>query len=109
MPIKNKEKWNKFVSKNTSDKYGKCCVDIARRAMEILDEGKDFDPHDIISQAEKDIGEDGITGFMAGAISLMITQCHSRGEEFKKKWNESYGGDEGRKGVINPAILTIKD
>ena len=105
--ITNLEKWNRYVAKNT-DPYGKACVDIARRVMEILDGEKDFEPHNIITKAEKDVGEDGITGFMAGVISLMIAQCHSRGEEFKKKWNKGYTNKD-IKGVINPAIITIKD
>ena len=44
---------------------------------------------------------------MAGIISLMIVQCHSRGEEWKKKWNKEWG-DENREGVINPAVLEIE-
>jgi hypothetical protein len=105
--IINQEKWDRYIQKN-KDPYGKCCVDITRRIMEILDEEKEFEPHDMIIQAEKDIGESGITGFMAGVISLMVVQCHSQGEEWKKKWNKEYG-DENRMGVINPALLIITE
>ena len=103
--ITNKKKWNSYVKKN-KDNYGKCCVDIARQVMKILDEEKDFDPHFLIRYAENDIGEEGITGFMAGAIATMVSQCHSRGKEFNEKWNKSYGIKEEKKGTINPAILT---
>ena len=104
--ITNQKKWDSYVLKN-KDPYGKCCIDIAKRVMKILDEEKIFEPHDIIIQAEKDLGKDGITGFMAGIISLMIVQCHSRREEWKKKWNKEWG-DENREGVINPALLEIE-
>ena len=107
MPITNKKKWDSYVLRNKDDTYSKCCVDVARQVMKILDEENDFDPNKIITQAEKDIEEQSITGFMAGTIASMVTHCHSRGEEFKKKWNKSYG-EEKREGVINPAIITLK-
>jgi len=53
------------------------------------------------------LGGGGITGFMAGCVAGMVSQCHSRGEEFRKKWNESYGAKDA-KGTINPALVTIK-
>jgi len=111
--ITNQKAWDENVKINT-DSYGKACVDVARQVMEILDEGKDFDCHKIICQAEDDIGGDGITGFMAGCVASMISQCHSRGEEFRKKWNiDNQIQNEGEKanksgGVLNPAILTIE-
>ena len=107
MPIINQEKWDIYVSKN-KDSYGKACVDTARRVMEILDEEKDFDTHEIIGRADKEVEAGGLTGFMAGAVAEMISICYSRGDEFKKKWNKDWG-DENNKGVINPAILTIKE
>ena len=67
--VKQFEDW---VNKN-SDPYGKACVDVARRAMEILDEGKNFETHTLIVQADKDIhGESELTGYMAGVIALAI-------------------------------------
>ena len=104
MPIINQEKWDNYVLKNTDD-YGKACVDTARGVMEILDKEQDFECHEIICRADK---EDDLTGFMAGAVAQMVSQCHSRGEEFRKKWNKGYGVSEEEKGIVNPAILTIK-
>jgi len=112
MPIIDEKKWNSCVEKN-DDPYGKACVDVARRAMEILDEGKEFDTHKIICQADSDTKTGGITGFMAGAVASMVSQCHSRGEEFRKLWNkDNQIHDEGDKandgnGVLNPALLNI--
>ena len=116
--IKDKKIWDSWVKAN-KDPYGKCCVDVAREVMELLDDGKheDFDPNKIITEAENKLieekkmrEEDGITGFMAGCIAQMISKCHSRGEEFRKKWNEDNAITEkgkNSKGVINPALLKI--
>jgi hypothetical protein len=94
MPIIKIDEWNKYVELN-KDPYGKCCVDVAREVMHLLDEpNRDYeniDTHGIICEAEKNIDEDGITGFMAGCIAQMVSQYHSRGEEFRQKWNEDNG------------------
>lgn len=119
MPIIKQEEWDKLVEKN-SDPYGKCCVDVARRAMEILD--NDSSPlqegyfpdvhttHGIICQADHDVKAGGITGFMAGCVASMIWQVHSRGDEFRKQYNADHGVDEEKaKGrIVNPAIMTIE-
>ena len=112
MKLKDKKAWAEW-EKNNQDPYGKACVNVARRVMEILDEGKDFDTHQIICQADDDIKAGGITGFMAGMVAQMVSRCHERGEEFRRKWNgDNQIGDEGNKanekgGVLNPAILQI--
>jgi len=110
--LKDESAWNEWV-KNNKDPYGKCCIDVARRAMEILDENKNI-PDDVILQASKEL-EAGITGFMAGCVASMISKCHIKGEEFRKIWNkENQINDEGDKAnegeeVLNPALMTIKD
>jgi len=88
MSIVKQEDWNKWVEKNT-DPYGKCCVDVAREVMRLLDtpKYKDFNPHKIICDADDNIKAGGITGFMAGCVAQMVSHCHSRGEEFRQKWN----------------------
>ena len=108
MPITNQKKWDKAVANNT-DPYGKACVDTARRVMELLDVENDFDCHEIIVRADKEVGAGGLTGFMAGAVASMVSGLHSRGEEWRKKWNEDYGVSADKKGVVNPAIVTIKE
>ncbi len=113
MPIVKQEDWQKWVD-NNQDPYGKCCIDVAREVMKLLDEREgDFDTHKIICEADDNIKAGGITGFMAGAVAAMVSHCHSRGEEFRKKWNldnqihnEGERANEG-KGVLNPALLTI--
>ena len=112
MPITNQNKWDVWV-KNNDDAYGKACVDVAREVMEILDDNKPFDPHKIICQAVDSIDAGGITGFMAGCVAQMVAGCHSRGEEFRRAWNQDVQiNDEGDKanetgGILNPALLNI--
>jgi len=79
--------------------------------MELLDEEKDFDCHKIICRAGREIEAGGLTGFMAGCVAEIISKVHSRGEEFRKKWNKDYGVDEkkAKGGIVNPAIMTISD
>jgi hypothetical protein len=116
MPITKVTDWNKWVEAN-QDPYGKCCVDVARHAMDILDErGEVGDPHQLICDAEKRLPEteQGITGFMAGAAAQMISNCHSQGDEFRRAWNLKYQiHDEGERanesgGILNPALMTIQ-
>lgn len=115
MPIINVETWKSWVKANDDD-YGKACVDTARQAMVILDEGpSDFDCHSLVCRAaDEALGKDaGITGFMSGMVAVMISKCHSRGEEFRHKWNiDTQIRDEGERAneagtVLNPALLTI--
>ena len=113
MNLKDEKSWNEWVKKN-NDPYGGACIKVARRVMEILDENKDFDTHKIICQADKESGAGGITGFMDGCVSSMVSKCHVRGEEFRKKWNKDnqIGGEGDKankgKGVLNPALLNIR-
>lgn len=109
MPIKNEAVWAKYVEAN-QDPYGKAIIDVAREAMIRLDVlgDADFDAKAIILQADKESGAGGITGYMAGAVAFMISQLHTRGEEFKRKWNMHYGVEDEEAGVVNPAILKVK-
>lgn len=107
--IQDQKLWDSWVEKNT-DPYGGACVSVARGVMELLDkEDGDIDSHDIICRADKNVKAGGITGAMAGAVASMVSQCHSRGEEFRKQWNGDHGvkpeNDKG--GVVNPAVITI--
>lgn len=114
MPITNEKAWDNWVKSNT-DPYGKTCVDVARQVMVILDaEPGDFDAYTLVTRADNEIKAGGITGFMAGAVATMVSSCHSRGEEFRRKWNVANQiQDEGEKanksgGVLNPALINIR-
>ena len=113
MPITAIAEWNRYEEIN-KDPYGKCCVDVARQVMKILDEEPgDFDTHKIICRADDEIKAGGITGFMAGCVASMVSKCHNRGEEFRKKWNidnqiqheGEIANDSG--GILNPALMKI--
>ena len=112
MPITKQEEWDNQVKVNKSS-YGKACVDVAREVMRLLDETEDFDTHKIICQAAGNVKDGGITGFQAGCVAQIVSQCHSRGEEFRKKWNlDNQIQKEGEKanesgGILNLAILNI--
>lgn len=113
MPITNQKDWDECV-KNNQDPYGKACVDVAREVMRVLDKAKEFDCHRIICDADKKVKAGGLTGFMAGCVAQMVSGCHSRGEEFRQKWNLDtqiqHEGEVANKsgGVLNPAILNIE-
>ncbi len=115
MPIVNQAAWQKYVEANKDD-YGKCCVDVARQVMVILDEesGK-FNCHKVICRADNDINAGGITGFMVSCVAAIVSEAHSRGEEFRLKWNiDMQIHDEGEKanasgGTLNPALLSIRN
>ena len=113
MKLKDENRWNDYVSKNT-DPYGGACVKVARRVMELLDENTEplrngYHPdiqtaHGLICKADDDTSAGGITGFMAGCVAQMVFECHERGDEFRK----SHNGDVETDGVVNHALLTIK-
>lgn len=114
MPIINQEAMTKW-EENNQDSYGKCCVDVARKVMELLDSNPEplhngYFPdeqtaHGLICKADHEIKAGGITGFMAGCVAQIVVKCHSRGEEFRKSHNgEEYVGD----GVVNHALINIK-
>ena len=115
MPVTDVEALKRCEDANT-DPYGKVCVDVARHAMDILDEREVLDnPHDLISEAQNRLpeAERGITGFQSGCIAEIISQCHSRGDEFRRAWNLCMQiRDEGERandsgGILNPALLNI--
>ena len=111
MAIVDQAGWDNCVKIN-DDSYGKAAVDVAREVMRLLDtpEYKDFDTHKIVCDADDGIKAGGITGFMAGCVAQMVSKHSSRGEEFRRKWNEDHGIKEqdDKGGVVNPAILTVK-
>lgn len=116
MPIVNDEDWTKFVESNT-DPYGKFCVDVARVVMAFLDERPApltaEMTHTLITEGSRRRGG-GLTGFQAGCVASMVSQVHSRGEEFRRAWNNEVAiGTEGERAnaqkgaVLNPALLNI--
>lgn len=95
------KEWEKTISKNKSG-YGKAVIDVVVRVCAELDKGKSP------QEAEK-IGIKGseITGFQAGLMASTINHFHPRGDEFRRYFNAQFD-PKPRKGVINPALITIK-
>lgn len=114
MPITKKKDWKEWVKINAKDPYSNCCVEVAGKVMELLDDDDhgEFNANDIVGEADR-LLDAGITGFMSGCVAQMVSRCHSRGEEFRKKWNKETQieneGDKANKGkgVLNPALLSI--
>ena len=101
----NKEKFKVWEDAN-KDSYGSCCVQVAKRVMELMDDGAEIKSHDLICKADDDIKAGGITMFMASCVARMVIECHDKGEQFRKDWNKDYNHDG--EGIVNPAVITIK-
>jgi hypothetical protein len=85
--LKDEAAWQKWQD-NNKDAYGNACIRVAREAMLELDAGKSFEAYSLITEADNRAKTGGITGEMAGYVASMISQCHERGEEFRKSWNK---------------------
>jgi hypothetical protein len=100
------KEWNKTVNKN-QDSYGHAVVEMTVKLCKALDE--DNSPEEAEEIAIKD---SDITGFMAGCMAQWVSYFHPRGEEFRKHWNKKVGGvtgQENSEGVLNPALISIKN
>ncbi len=97
MPIINEEFWNEII-KNNTDPYGSYIVNMARYAMEYLDEHEEplhfgyypdmLTSHGILCKADEDLGNLGATGAQAGYAVSIVSKCHSRGEEFYESYHK---------------------
>lgn len=101
------EKFEKERVDCEGNDYALCIVQVADRVMSYLEEIGEgtFDASDLITKADREL-EEGITGNMAAYVSMLVTKYHSRGEDFRKSWNKSWGRDDAQ-GVINPAMVTF--
>ena len=114
MKLKDKDGWEDCVKIN-DDPYGKAAVDVARRVMEAIDDCLPIkNCNALISEADNDPVNGGITGFQAGCVAQMVYLYHERGEEFRRAWNiETQIRDEGEMAnkkdgaTLNPALMII--
>ena len=63
----------------------------------------EYDGTGVMPLGDSDAG--GLTGFMASCVAEIVTQCHSRGEEFRLIHN----GKVKTNGVVNNAVVEIDD
>lgn len=94
--------YEKYVN-NNQDGYGNACVVAGAAVGAALDEGKSP------QEAHDTMYGQGLTGFMAGCVAQAVSHFHPKGEEFRKWWNAKHNVSEDEKGVVNPAILVLKD
>jgi hypothetical protein len=99
------EAYNKYVEINTPDIYSKAVIDAGEAFGNAVDEGKSFDEADVIMSSTVT----GMTGYMAGAAMSALVNFHLRGQEIKEWWNKKWGGTGQEGGVVNPAIINIKE
>lgn len=115
MKIKNQELFDVYVSKNSSDGYGRGILKFSQRWAELmekqLDEGKTFEQ--MARLCERAADTDGITGFMYGCAVGFLSDVWEYGEELRRWHNlETQVGNEGEianseGGVLNPALLCL--
>lgn len=106
------QEYKEWYDKN-SDSYSRACFTYAERWAELL-ETKIENSDKEISEVFKEYAEEyshkadteGITGFMYGVAVQILSMEWEYGEYLRKWHNNEY--DYDGKGVVNPAILTIK-
>ena len=110
--ISNKPEWAKFKKHNT-DRMGAECVRVAERIMKMLDEMEKTKEELVAPERLIVLASDALrinlNFYTAGAVAMMVARCHSRGEEFRIKWNSAFGIDEATaKGkTVQPTLETV--
>lgn len=95
------EEWKKTAGENCLDGYSFGVIEATIKVFGGLDRG--LSPE----EANKEVYDMGISGFMAGCMAQWVSKYHIRGEEFRVFWNKEWGAGESQ-GVVNPAIVTFK-
>lgn len=107
MPIIDEQTWQQCQD-NNQDSYGRYCVDCARLIMQWLDEREGAVDADALIREADQVHDGGLTGFQAGCVASIVSQLHSRGQEFRDSWNQAFGQPPGKEGTVNPAIITVE-
>lgn len=102
------DKWKE----NNQDEYGygmgifKYAEKWADLMETMIAEGKQV--KDIAEKTSHIADTEGITGFMYGAAVAVLSFHWAHGEELRVWHNKQYGGSEETKGILNPAMLSIR-
>lgn len=97
------EEWMQYVDKNTNDAYSCCVAETSLLCLKKLVAGA------TCNEVEKIYYDKGLTGFMAGATTSILTHFSYRGEEFKNYWNQKFGITEVEtQDTVDPAIFTLE-
>lgn len=111
MQFSDKALWDDWKSKQ-SDSYGLGIFEYAERWAGLMEKAVPADKpitHEIMQSTSHEADTDGITGFMYGAAVTTLSKTWTRGEELRILHNADYGVSADKDGVVNPAILTLKD
>lgn len=103
--------YESYVIKNSSDGYSRAVIDYAEtwaRIMQVEIAAGKTNIKDIADECQKGLGYLGITGFQYGCAVGALSRFWVFGEELRRWHNNEYGVAEDQKGVVNPAVLTLK-
>lgn len=106
---KDKE-YAEFVTKNSNDGYSRAVVDYAEVWAKIMQRKlvNGATISDIADESQKELGYLGITGFQYGCVVNALSHFWVHGQDLREWHNAKYGVSKEKKGVVNPAILTLK-
>lgn len=108
MEFSDKDAWREGRAINL-DPYGNACYVFAEGWAKLMqiEIAKGIAVKDCAKEASQKADYMGITGFMYGCAVNILSRCWRYGEELRKWHNKEYGVSEDKKGVVNPAVLTI--
>lgn len=105
-----REEYDAYVIKNSQDGYSRAVVDFAEvwaKLMQVeISKGR-TEIKDIADECQSGLGYLGITGFQYGCVVSALSHFWVFGEELRRWHNKQYGIGGDKKGVVNPAILTL--
>lgn len=104
------EEYKEYVSKNSGDGYSRAVIDYSEQWAKLMQSeiAKGKTVKECADETQKGLGYLGITGFQYGCAVKGLAYFWKHGEDLRKWHNKKYGVSEDEKGVVNPAILTIK-
>lgn len=98
-----------YVENNSQDGYSRAVIDYGEAwgKMMQIEIAKGRSVKEVADECQKGLGFLGITGFQYGCAVKGLAHFWKHGEDLRKWHNKVYGVSEDKKGVVNPAILTI--
>lgn len=101
--------FDNFVKINSDDAYSKATVDYTIAWADLMEKGiaDGMKLEDIAEEASHKADTEGITGFMYGLAAKVLAHFWEHGEALRIWHNGQYGVGPDKKGIVNPAILTI--
>lgn len=114
--LKDQALWEKYVASNADDPYGNRITEYAADWAFLMEErmAKGEKLNDIADACSHQSNYDGITGFMYGCATQILSDVWVHGEGLRRWHNRKTQigteGDEANANgtVLNPAIVTIE-